>query len=180
MLSLTDALLFLFSGLVVIFDVRERRIPNWLNFLAIGVGFLLHGWNGVSSFLNSFYGCLLGLGLFIVPFVLGWIGAGDVKLMGALGALLGVTLVPRMTLYAILAGGVLALFSLVGKKVRVGDFTSAWLDFKLLLMTHGTVKPESARQRSHKGARTVPYGVAIIVGALIAVYYDSDGQWAGF
>ena len=180
MLYPNDALLLLFSGLVVIFDIKEQRIPNWLNFLATGAGLLLSYWSGIPSFLDSLYGCGLGIGIFIFPFILGWLGAGDVKLMGALGAILGSTPILRTAFYSILAGGVLALFSLVGKKARFRDFTSAWLDFKLLLMTRGTVTPESVGQRSQKGAHTVPYGVAIVLGALIAVYYDPDGHWAGF
>lgn len=180
MLSPKDALLLLFSGLVVIFDIREHRIPNWLNFSAIGAGLLLNGWGGLPSFVDSLYGCGLGIGIFVLPFIFGWVGAGDVKLMGALGAILGSPAVPRMAFYSVVVGSLLALFSLVGKKVRLKDFTSVWLDLKLLLMTRGAVVPEGVGQRSRRGAHTVPYGVAIVLGALIAVYYDPDGHWAGF
>ena len=180
MLSLKDVLLLLFSGLVVTFDCREQRIPNWLNFLATGAGLLLNLWSGVPSFVDSLYGYGLGMGIFILPFIFGLVGGGDVKLMGALGAILGSPAIPRVAFYSVVAGGFLALFSIMGKKVRLRDFMDVWLDFKLLLMTGGQVKPESVKQRSQKGARTVPYGVAIIIGALLAVYFDPDGHWAGF
>jgi len=180
MFSLKDILLLLFSGLVVIFDVREQRIPNWLNFLAIGAGLLLNGWNGLPAFVDSLYGCALGIGVFVLPFIFGWLGAGDVKLMGAFGAILGSTFIPRVAFYSVLAGGLLALFALAGKKFKVKGFTSVWLDLKLLLMTRGTIVPEGVGQRSRRGAHAVPYGVAIVLGALIAMYYDPDGHWAGF
>ncbi len=180
MVILKDVLFLLFSGLAVIFDLREQRIPNWLNFPATGAGLLLNGWNGFPSLLDSLYGCGLGIGIFVLPFILGWLGAGDVKLMGALGAILGSAIIPRVAFYSVLAGGLLALFSLVGKKFKLRSLTSVWLDFKLLLMTKGTVLPEAVGQRSRKGSHTVPYGVAIVLGALVAVYYDPDGHWAGF
>ena len=180
MLSLKDILLLLFSGLVVTFDCREQRIPNWLNFLATGAGLLLNGWSGVPSFVDSLYGYGLGMGIFILPFIFGLVGAGDVKLMGALGAILGSPTIPRVAFYSVVAGGFLALFAIMGKKVRLRDFRDVWLDFKLLLMTRGEVRPESIGQRSRKGSHTIPYGVAIVLGALIAVYYDPDGHWAGF
>lgn len=180
MLSPRDILLFLFCGLAVFFDCKEKRIPNWLNFLAIGAGLLLHSWGGFSLLLDSLYGCGLGIGLFLLPFIFGWLGAGDVKLMGALGAILGSSLIPRVAFYAVLAGSLLALCALLGNKPRFRDFTNTWRDFTLVLMTRGTVLPESVAERSHKGAHTVPYGAAIVLGALIAVYYDPDGHWAGF
>ena len=177
---LKDVLFLLYSGLAVISDLRAQRIPNWLNFSATGAGLLLNGWNGFPSFLDGLYGFALGIGIFILPFILGWLGAGDVKLMGALGAILGSAFIPRIAFYSVLAGGLLALFALVQKRVRLRTFTSAWLDFKLLLMTKGTVLPEAVGQRSRKGSHTIPYGVAIVLGALVAVYYDPDGHWAGF
>ena len=82
------------------------------------------------------------LGFLSLPFILGWLGAGDVKLMGALGAILGSAIIPRVAFYSVLAGGLLALFALVGKKFKLRGLTSVWLDFKLLIMTKGTVLPE--------------------------------------
>src|SRR6266850_237315 len=114
MLSSKDVLFLLFSGLAVIFDLREQRIPNWLNFLATGAGFLLNGWDGFLSLRDSLSGFGLGIGIFVLPFILGWLGAGDVKLVGALGAILGSAVILRVAFYSVLTGGVLAVFSLVG------------------------------------------------------------------
>ena len=72
------------------FDARERRIPNKITFMGIIVGLLFNlitgGWTGL---LNSFFGLLAGIAIFFIPFAVGGMGAGDVKLMGAIGALMG-------------------------------------------------------------------------------------------
>lgn len=146
----------------------------------MGGGVLLHSWGGFPPLLDSLYGCSLGIGLFLLPFIVGWLGAGDVKLMGALGAILGSAIIPRVAFYAVLAGSLLALVAFLGTKSRLRDFTNLWRDFKLLILTKGAVLPESVAERSHKGAHTIPYGAAIVLGALIAVYYDPEGHWAGF
>ena len=130
MVILKDVLFLLFSGLAVIFDLREQRIPNWLNFPATGAGLLLNGWNGFPSLLDSLYGCGLGIGIFVLPFILGWLGAGDVKLMGALGAILGSAIIPRVAFYSVLAGGLLALFSLVGKKFKLRELNKCLVGFQ--------------------------------------------------
>src|SRR5262245_34762910 len=106
-MSLFDASLLLLVGLAAVFAMRDWRIPNWLVVGATLGGFLLHFISGTSQFLNSLSGFGLGIGLLFIPFVLGWMGAGDVKLVGAIGAVLGAGWVPRVLFYAVLAGGVL-------------------------------------------------------------------------
>ena len=96
------------------FDVRTRRIPNWLTFPAALLGLVAataaHGGHGTVS---SAAGFLVGLALFFPLFVLKGLGAGDVKLMGALGAWLGTSMIFGVAFYTTLAGGVLALALIV-------------------------------------------------------------------
>src|SRR3990170_4623177 len=76
----------------VAFDVRTRRIPNWLTFGAAAAAF---GYAGLHSGLTGVgigvLGWLVGAALFFPFFALGGMGAGDVKLLAALGAWLGPT-----------------------------------------------------------------------------------------
>jgi len=179
-ISLFDLFLCSFLGLAAAFDLWERRIPNWLVFLALGVGFLLNAWQGTEQFVSSLWGFGLVIVIFLLPFALGLMGAGDVKLLGAVGALLGAAWVPRVLFYSALVGGLLAALSLVTKGVRWSFIKETWMDLKLFVTSGGTVVPASVGERDAQGAHTIPYGVAIGVGTLVAFYGDPRGYWAGF
>jgi prepilin peptidase CpaA len=95
-------------------DWRTRRIPNWLTMpalaLGIGVNALAEGWPGVKT---SLEGAGLAL-LILLPFVLmRGLGAGDWKLMAAVGAFLGPILLLIALLASIFVSGVMAMVHLV-------------------------------------------------------------------
>jgi prepilin peptidase CpaA len=91
-------------------DLRSSRIPNWLTFPAMGVAILAHTWlAGLPGALFSLGGLGTGLGLFLLIHLSGSIGAGDVKLMAAVGAMVGPYGALLSGLLAIMVGGVYAL-----------------------------------------------------------------------
>jgi len=91
-------------------DLRSSRIPNWLTFSAMGFALLAHAWlGGLPGVLFSLGGLGTGLGLFVLIYMSGSIGAGDVKLMAAVGALIGPYGALLSALLAIMVGGVYAL-----------------------------------------------------------------------
>ena len=180
MISALDLLLVVFVGLAALFDLKERRIPNWLILFALTGGVLLNSWQGMSHVIDAGLGFGLGIGALFLPFALGWIGAGDVKLVGAIGAILGRTLLPRVLLYSALAGGVLAIYSLLRNGINWQRIKSLWQDVSMLIYSQGVVLPETMHETKLTRAHTVPYGVAITIGTLIAVYLDPKGEWAGF
>jgi prepilin peptidase CpaA len=91
-------------------DVRSRRIPNVLTFGAAAAGLVAHGaFDGFQGLLTGGAGWLVGAAVFIPFFLLGGMGAGDVKLLAALGAWLGPRDVFWLAIYASLAGGVMAI-----------------------------------------------------------------------
>ena len=91
-------------------DLRSSRIPNWLTFPAMGLALLAHAWlAGVPGALFSLAGLGAGLGLFFILYVTGSIGAGDVKLMAAVGAIMGPYDALLSGLLAMMVGGVYAL-----------------------------------------------------------------------
>ena len=170
------------TALSVFFDLTVRRIPNWIIAFGLAGGLLLNASQGFAQFSHSLLGFIGGIAVFIVPFAVGWMGAGDVKYFGVVGALLGVEWLPRVLFYSILTAGVLAVAC-----VAVGrfDFSSrffkdAWTDFKLAIFSLGRVLPDSIGKRTAKGADSVPWGVAIGAGTLVAYYFDPTGRWAGF
>src|SRR6187549_3608277 len=91
-------------------DLSTRRIPNVLTFgaalAALVVRGYADGWSGAGS---SLAGWLVGVACFFPFFALGGMGAGDVKLLGALGAWLGPMPVVWVALYGSIAGGVIAI-----------------------------------------------------------------------
>jgi len=91
-------------------DLRTRRIPNGLTFGAALVAFVFYlGTDGLSGLGWSAAGWVTGLAVFLPFFLLGGMGAGDVKLVAALGAWLGPGRVVWVALYGGIAGGVLAV-----------------------------------------------------------------------
>jgi len=146
--------LVLFTALSIGFDLSQRRIPNWLNVIGISGGLLLAAAKGAPDLFGSVLGLSAGMAIFFIPFAFGWLGAGDVKLFGAIGAILGLGWIPRLFFYTALLGGVSALISLAFA--------------------------EAVRRQLFKGTLTIPYGVAIGLGALTAFYLDPRGTWAGF
>lgn len=97
-------------GIAVVVDLHSSRIPNWLTFSAMGFALAAHTWlNGVHGTLFSLAGLGAGLGLLLLAYLAGGIGAGDVKLMAAVGAMVGPYGVLSVALLSALVGGLYAL-----------------------------------------------------------------------
>ena len=91
-------------------DLQWSRIPNWLTFPAMCLGMVLHAWiGGLGDALFALAGLGVGMGLFLLPYACKAIGAGDVKLMAAVGAIVGPFDALSIALLSVLAGGVYAL-----------------------------------------------------------------------
>jgi prepilin peptidase CpaA len=87
---LADFVLLIVILICLVTDLRERRIYNKIVFPAVAAGIILNTAQfGLPGLRTSITGLLIGVMLFIVPFALGGLGAGDVKLLGAVGALKG-------------------------------------------------------------------------------------------
>ncbi len=153
-------------------DIRKGLIYNWLTLPAIVVGLLLSTWQGGWSGLGvSFLGILVGGGVLFMPFCFGVMGGGDVKLMAAIGALLGVEFVSETLLASILIGGLtgFGLMIVRGKlKPTLKWYMGCLKAFWRTMMYKGIVfiLPKSPE------VGTAPFGVSILVGAVFAYYFD--------
>jgi prepilin peptidase CpaA len=114
-------------------DLHSRRIPNWLTFGAAAAAFAFHFANGGQAAVqHAAAGWATGLFLFMPLFLLGGMGAGDVKLLAALGAWLGPGAAFWLALYASMAGGVLAVIVALRHKYlgtafkNLGILTKFW------------------------------------------------------
>jgi prepilin peptidase CpaA len=102
-------------------DLRRREIPNWLTLGGMLAGLALHGWlRGWEGLKFSAAGLGLAALIFIPLFIMRWLGGGDVKLMGAVGALAGAqNLFVIFVLDAILGGAVALVLVIVrGRLLR--------------------------------------------------------------
>lgn len=144
-------------------DCRWRLIKNILTFPAIALGLLLHflggGWTGLTF---GLLGLAAGFGLMLIPFVFGQMGGGDVKLMAALGSLLGAYAIMNVFLYTTLAGGFLAMGFAVYHRRGLHTFRRAWQITRSLLIFQSVPHTESEGEQ----AVSIPYGLAIAVGTL--------------
>ncbi len=162
------------------FDLRVRRIPNWLIGLGLVLGILLSGFQGAPGVWQSLFGFILGIAVLIIPFALGWIGAGDVKFFGVVGSILGASWLPRVFFYSALTAGVIALGYLAMGAARLSRFKEIWLDIKTTVISLGSVLPEPVQNKTAQAGGSVPWGVAFAAGTIIAYYFDPTGRWAGF
>jgi len=92
-------------------DLKYQKLPNYLTFGGMAAGIFYHLIFG-NGFLFAVKGLLLGIALLILPYLLGGMGAGDAKLMGAVGAFLGAKGVFEAFIYSALVGGVYAILAM--------------------------------------------------------------------
>ena len=163
-----DAILLALLALATLADIRSRTIPNTLIIvglcLGLGIGNSLGGLDGT---LDSLLGGLVALLVFLPFFALRWMGAGDVKLLCAVGTFVGVPAILLVALYTTVAGGVLGLGSQV--LVRVGWASAARTSDSLTTVDGAGLPGIHRRLRGmlKDSSFQLPYAVAISIGTII-------------
>lgn len=154
-------------------DLRERRIPNALVLLGFAAGLILNARaDGIAGIGSSVLGCAVGLALFLPFMLLGGMGGGDVKLLAALGSLVGPGQIVRLAIVAALAGGALALVRVLWEgRLRATLAGMAGLVF--LWMTAG-IRPSPDLNLSNPRTIRIPYAVAIAAGTFAVTLF----QWS--
>lgn len=183
MLTSFDLAIIAVISLAAFFDMEWRRIPNWLILFGLSVALGLSGLRGMNEFYQSLTGISVGIGILFIPFAFRWIGAGDVKFLGVMGAFVGPYLLPRVLWYSILITGVMAIIAVICRRLSMEFLTRASVDLKqamLVLLTFGRGQAASANARAGTNRQGVPWGVGIGLGTVVAYYLDPMGRWAGF
>ena len=156
-------LLALLLILAAVCDIRTHRIPNPLILAGLALGLAWHAWRGgAPGLLLSLEGVAVA-GLALLPYALGGLGAGDVKLLGAVGALMGPSFLLWTLLGTILAGGLLALAWAARRGVLRETVDSVLLGLHLLGARAGVSALASASR-----AGKMPFAPAIALGAAFA------------
>ncbi len=156
----------------MVWDVRYRKIPNILTFpsMLLGVAYYtLTG--GGSGLLFSLGGLMTGLAVLFIFFLLGVMGAGDAKLMGAIGALSGFHAVLNAAIFSMLAGGVYALILIVFRYGACKEAISR-LFFQLKFFMRTGKLPEIKRKNGPNEPKLC-YAVAIAAGTFFVMGWQA-------
>lgn len=152
-----------------VYDLRTRRIPNVLTFGAAVAALVFHAaMAGTTGVMTTAGGWLLGVALFFPFFALGGLGAGDVKLLGAIGAWLGPGVVLPVGMYSALAGGIFAIVV----ALRTGYLGQALHNLKFLGTFWLTVglKPAEGLTLEQKTTPRLAYALPMFVGLLVTIW----------
>jgi prepilin peptidase CpaA len=169
---LIDVIFLIVLVICFITDVREQKIYNKIVLPSILIAMVLNSWfYGFGGFKLSSLGFLTGLGILIIPYFFGGMGAGDVKLLAFIGAAKGVAFVINSAIYMAFVGGVISLVILIYNKQAISFFK---LVVSWIISFFYRVRRDIEFSNSG-GKNKFPYGIAIVAGALICHFFK--GAW---
>lgn len=163
MADMIDFFLLLILTVCVITDVKSRKIYNKVIYPALLLGFGFHLFNsGLEGLSHSFIGFLIGFSLLLIPYIMGGMGAGDVKLLALVGALKGGAFVFESFVYMALIGGAIALGIILFRGGVMKSFFYSLVNFRYKIGGSKLLISGSLNT-------TYPYGVAIAGGAVLCL-----------
>ncbi|OFW17220.1 MAG: hypothetical protein A3F70_09940 [Acidobacteria bacterium RIFCSPLOWO2_12_FULL_67_14] len=163
------------AAVACVTDLRTRKIPNVLTLLAALAAFFFYAVVGRGEgLLVSVAGWLAGAAVFFIPFALGGLGGGDVKLLAAIGAWVGPAAVVWTALYTGIIGGGLAV--VIG--LSHGYLRKALSNISLLLMHWRVAGFRPLPEVSLAGSRgpRLAYAVPILAGLVVTIWRYSSAQ----
>jgi prepilin peptidase CpaA len=149
-------------------DLRNRRIPNWLTLPSIVLGLSLHlafnGWRGLGQ--SAAAGLIAGV-IFVIFWLAGGMGAGDVKLITAVASIAGLSQVAWLLALTAIAGGVMA----VGLALWRGRLRETIMNMGALAVHHRFegLKPHPHLNVGNVRTLRLPYALAIAAGCAMTV-----------
>ena len=165
--------------MAAIYDIHARRIPNWLVVIGLGAGLVVQcALHGAIDGMQLWGGGLLVGGAVPLPgYLLRMMGAGDVKLMAAVGCFCGASGAFEAALMVCMVGGVWALVEMLRhRQMRAGlhNMAAVLIDVS---MPSGGAPGGSEQGTSNTRTRrpttgTLPYGVAIAIGTMLSLFVN--------
>jgi prepilin peptidase CpaA len=151
-----------------VFDVLYRRIPNWLTVSGVLLGIALNAFIGPpeAGLVFSLAGLAVGFGIYAVLYALRAMGAGDVKLMAAVGALVGYQRWFGIFFITALIGGVMALILVVSR----GRLKKTFFNMSFILSEMKSGRPAYLANEEldvkNKKSLGLPHGAVIAVSTV--------------
>lgn len=176
--DLTQYFPFIYLAIILLIasftDFRTQKIPNLLTFTGTFIAISYHLFSGgLQGFLFSFLGVVIGIAVLIVPYAMGGMGAGDVKLMGTVGSFLGAKGAFFSFLFTALFGGIYAfIIILVFRKIFQGYFKQL---FNTILNLFLTRKYSPGPLIENKKKPRLCYGIAIALGTFTYIGLHISG-----
>ncbi len=169
-------LLGILAAAAAVFDIRYRRIPNWLVLAGIAAGLL---WNtsvsGLAGLLHSSEGFGLGFALYFPLYLIRARGAGDVKLLAATGAITGPGNIFLICILTAILGGIIALIVLlIYGRLRKTFFNLGWMVQDLTHLRAPYKSSEELDVTTAKGMR-LPHAAMIAVGVIAFIFLAKHG-----
>ncbi len=150
-----------FLAVAAYIDWKEHRVPNWLTFWAFGWGIAFHTLgSGMAGLWIALLGAAIGLATLIVPYALGGMGAGDVKLMAAVGAWVGAGATIQAFVWIALFGGLLGAYSILRSRQIHARMRGVLFAGKNLF----TLQTLETNAEGIPSKILLPYGVPIALG----------------
>ncbi len=162
------------SLVAAVLDVWKFKVYNALTVPLLLTGLAYHTLaSGLSGLEGSLMGAVFGFAVLIVVYAMGGIGAGDVKLMAAVGAWLCIPLTFYVFILSALASGVYAALLILSS----GTLRETWLELQVVLlriMAFGQYlgadgRLEDELKRPDRRHRLVPFGAMLVVGVILVV-----------
>jgi prepilin peptidase CpaA len=152
-------------AIAIVTDLRARKIPNAIP-IALGIfALVVNASMGRPTFFSGLAAGAILLLLGMVPFAMGWLGGGDVKLLAAAACALGLSRTLPLVLFTAVAGGVLAIVAAVISGQTQGVFTG------VRRMVTPWLYPGVASAGPTTGLR-LPYAIAIASGVVLLLIGD--------
>jgi prepilin peptidase CpaA len=171
-LSITFLSFILMASSVI--DLRSQRIPNFLTLPGILISLIYSTMlNGIDGFVFSILGVAAGIGCLIIPWLMGAMGAGDVKLMGAVGGFLGAKGALSAFLIIALVGGAYALVLRLVYKDKMKGLCSKIYHGVLAFVLTRKYEPDPADFVAD--APKLCYGLAIALGTFLYIGLNASG-----
>jgi prepilin peptidase CpaA len=168
--TITAAVLLAMVAVAAVSDIRRRKIPNWLTLGGMAGGLVLQTvLHGLAGLLHSAEGLALGFGVYLAFYCLRAMGAGDVKLMAAVGAIAGPALWFQMFVATSVTAGVLALgLSLATGRLRQTVWNMAYIVMELMHFRAPYFRHPELDVK-HGRALKMPHALAIAAGVAACV-----------
>jgi prepilin peptidase CpaA len=156
--------------LAALMDVWKSRIPNWITFSLTGFGISVHGYDaGVQGILMSIEGVAVGLLCLIFFYIKGGMGAGDVKMLAAIGAITGPYLVVFVFGFTGVFGGMYSVAMLCAEGGLRHAWDRLWV-FMNTLRWSRTVMLAKPRANEPKLRYALVLGLGTVLAEMLALY----------